>query len=86
MRSPSSFEFDLEIKRTFCSRRKKLRIEEQIPKAQAVFSSMTGIGDDQRTLQDFIALGVQGIFLSIAQPTIEAINFELKPSVISMVQ
>ena len=87
MRSPFPFEFDLEIKRTFCSKRKKLRVEEQRLMAQAISSPMVGIGGDQRwILRDFVTPGVQGISSSIAQPNVEAKNFELKPTLISMVQ
>jgi len=37
-------------------------------------------------LRDFITPGIQGIASSIARPNIEANNFELKPTLISMVQ
>ena len=40
----------------------------------------------RRTLRDFVTPGVQGIASSIAQPTIDVNNFELKPALISMVQ
>ena len=87
MRSPFPFEFDLEIKRTFCSRSKKLRVEEQRLKGQAVSSLIAGIGGDQRrTLPDFITSGVQGTSSSITQPTVEVNNFKLKLVLISMVQ
>ena len=66
---------------------KKLSTEEQRLKAQAGSSPMAGIGDDQRrTLLDFLTPRVQGISSSIARPTIEANNFELKPALTSMVQ
>jgi len=45
-----------------------------------------GGGDQRRTLRDFVAPGVQGIVSSIAHPTIDVNNFELKPALISMVQ
>jgi len=86
MRSPFLFKFDLDIERTFLSRRKKLRVEEPRLKAQAVSSSMAWIeGHQRRTLWDFITPGVQGISLSITRPTAEANNFELKPTLISIV-
>ena len=86
MRSPFSFEFDLEMKRTFHYRRKKVWVEEQRLKAQAVSSPMARIeGDQRRTLRDFVTQGVQGISSSIAWSNVEANNFELKPAPISMV-
>jgi len=76
MRSPFPFEFKPEIEKTFHSRRKKLRVEEQRLKAQAVSSPMVRVGGDQRkTLPDFVTLGVQGISLSIGQQNVEANNF-----------
>ena len=47
---------------------------------------MAGGGEQRRTLRDFIALRVQGIASSIAHPNVEANNFELKMTLISMVQ
>ena len=46
----------------------------------------SGGGDQKRTLRDFVTPGVQRIASSIARPTIDANNFELKPTLISMVQ
>jgi len=43
-------------------------------------------GEERRTLHHFITLGVQGIASSIAPPAVDANNFELKPSLISVVQ
>jgi len=45
-----------------------------------------GIGGQRRTLRDFITAGVRGISSSIARPTMEVNNFELRPVLISMVQ
>jgi len=45
-----------------------------------------GGGDQKRTLRGFVTPGVQGIASSIARPTVDANDFELKPSLISMVQ
>jgi len=85
--SPFPFEFDLEIEMTFRSRRKKLRVKVQRLKAQAISSSMAGVGGDQRrTLRYFVTPGVKGISSSIARPTVEANSFELKPALISMMQ
>ena len=43
-------------------------------------------GDPSRTLQDFVTPRVQAIASSIAHPTADANNFELKPAFILMVQ
>jgi len=43
-------------------------------------------GDQRRTLSDFVTPGVQGIASSIAYPDVDANSFELKPTLISMVQ
>jgi len=48
MRTPFLFEFDLEIEKTFRSRRKKIRVEEQRLKAQAVSSSTARKGGDKK--------------------------------------
>lgn len=45
-----------------------------------------GGGDQRRTLRDFVTDGVQGIASSIARPNVDANNFELKPTFISMMQ
>ena len=44
------------------------------------------VGEERRTRYDFITPRVQGIASSIARPTMDATNFELKPPLISMVQ
>jgi len=45
-----------------------------------------GEGGQRRTLWDFITPKVQGISSSIARPTVDVNNFELRPALISMVQ
>jgi len=85
MWSSFPFEFDIEIERTFHSRRKKLKLEDQRAKAQEASSTVVGGGDDQRRmLRDFIISRVQGITSSIARPNLEAHNFELKLALISI--
>jgi len=87
MQSPFPFELDLEIERTFCYTREKLKFEEQRAKALEAFSMMARGGDDQRmTLQDFVTLRVHGITSDITRPNVETDNFELKPALISIVQ
>jgi len=67
--------------------RKKLKLEEQRVKAQEPSSTMAGDKDYQRTiLRDFVTPGVQGIASSITRPNMNVHSFELKPSLISMVQ
>jgi len=75
------------IERTFRSRRKNFQLEERGAKAEEASLMMPGGGDDQtRTLWDFVIRGVQGIAFSIAWLNIEAHNFEVKSTLISMVQ
>jgi len=83
MRSLILCEPDPEIERTFRLRRKRQRIEEQRREARA-YSSMAR--EERRTLHDFVTLGIQGIASNIAQPTVDSNNFELKPTLTSMVQ
>jgi len=83
MRSLILYKPDLEIERTFRLRRKKQRIEEQ---RHAAGRNSSIVGEERRTLRDFVTPGVQGISSSIARPAVDANNFELKPALISMVQ
>jgi len=83
---PFPFELNPEINRTFCSREKKLKLEEQRAKAQEASSTMAREDDQTRTLWDFVTSGAQGITSSIAWPNVEAHNIDLKPTLISMVQ
>jgi len=43
------------------------------------------VGEERRTLLDFITPGVQGIASSIARPAMDTNYFELKPALISIV-
>jgi len=86
VRSPFAYEPDPEIEWTFRIRRKKQRLDKR-RKAQEEFAKMDAGGEGQRRkLRDFITPGVQGISSSIARPTLEVNNFELRPAPISMVQ
>ena len=86
MRSPFAYELDLEIERAFRIRRQKQRLgkrrkaQEESPKMNA------GAGGQRRTLPDFITLIILCISSSIARPTMEVNHFELRPTLISMVQ
>jgi len=87
MRSPFLYELDPEIKRTFCLRRKKQKIEEQRCEARRTSTNMAeGGGDQRRTFRDFVTPRVQGIASTTAHPNVDANNFELKAALISMVQ
>jgi len=83
MRSLILYRPDPDIERTFCLRRKKQRIEEQRHEARR---NLSMAGEERMTLSDFVTPGVQGIALRIAQTTVDANNFEIKPALISMVQ
>ena len=83
MRSLILYEPDPEIERTFRLKRKKQRIEEQRREAGR---NSNLVGEEIRTLCDFITPGVQGIASSIARPAVDANNFELKPALISVEQ
>jgi len=87
MQSPIWYEPDPEIERTFHLRMKKQRIEEQRHEARRNPTNMVrGEGDQRRALRDFVTPGAQGITSSIARPTVDANNFDLKLVLISMVQ
>jgi len=86
MRCPSAFEPDPEIERTFHIRRKKQRLKKRCKAREESPKMDTGAGGQRRTLQDFITPGVQGVSSSIARPTMEVNNFELRPTLISMVK
>jgi len=87
MRSVVVYEPDPKIERTFPLRSKKQKIDEQRCEARRIPTNMPGGGGDQRrTPRDFITPGVQGIASSIARPNVDANNFELTPTLISIVQ
>ena len=87
MRSLILYKPDPEIERTFRLRRKKQMIEEQRCETRRNVTNMAREGDDQRrTLRDFVTPGVQVITSSIACATIDAIYFDLEPTLISMLQ
>ena len=86
MQSPFAYEPDPEIESTFGIRRKKQRLEKRRKAREESPKMDTGAGDQRRTLRDFITLGVQDISSSITRPTVEVNNFELRPTLISIVQ
>ena len=73
-------EFDPEIERTF-----KRRLREQ----RNHIKKMEGVDDGRnqpRLLKDYAAPTVKGTTSSIRRPAIQANNFEIKPSLIQMLQ
>jgi len=87
MQSPILYEPNPEIERTFCLIRTKQRIEEKRCEARRNPTGIAGGGGDQRrTLRDFVTPEVQRIASSIDHPTLDANNFELKLTLILMVQ
>jgi len=77
------YEPDPEIEMTFNLRKKNQSINEQ--RCEAMRNSNMA-GEEKTTLWDFVTPGVQGIALSIAQPAVDAKNFELNPALIFMMQ
>ena len=76
-------EADPEIEKTFRRRRKQQRKKRAEQSLQA--PNMAN-NNENRTLKDYAAPNAQGLHSGIARPAIEANNFELKPSLLSMVQ
>ena len=74
---------DLEIERTCRKNRKNLK-NKKISFSQHMYNMETL--ENQRPLRDYATPLVDGIHDSIQIPTIQANNFELKPSIIQMVQ
>jgi len=80
------YDLGLETEKNFHLRRNKQRLEKQKHKARETSHKMAiREGNKRRTLRDFITLGAQGISSSTARPNVKAYNFELKPTLISMV-
>jgi len=86
MRSPLAYGPDPEIEKTFRIRRKKERLEKRCKGRETSPKMDARTRGQRRTLRDFITPGVQGISSSIAKPTVEVNNFELRPTLVSMVQ
>jgi len=87
MRRLFLYDCDPEIETTFRLRRKKQKVKEQRCEARRTSTNKEGGEGDQRwTPRDFVTPRVHGIGSSIARPNVDAKNFELKPTLISMVQ
>ena len=72
MQSPLAYEHNPEIERTFMLE-KRHKAQETSPNMDA------GAAGQRRALWDFITPETQGISLSIARPTMEVNNLELRP-------
>ncbi|XP_075507493.1 uncharacterized protein LOC142544319 [Primulina tabacum] len=88
--------FDPEIENTFRRRRRAQRekssdfdVEEQLKQEKKVETTEIEVMDneeDDRTVCDLTRQTTGGYGSSITRPTVEANNFELKPSIIQMIQ
>jgi len=75
------------MKQTFCLRRKKRRLEMQEHHSHVSWPKMASRrGDQRKTLRKFVTLWVQDITSSIARLNVEVNNFDLKPTLILMMQ
>jgi len=86
MQSPFAYEPVPEIEKTFRTRSKKQRLKKRRKAREESPKMDAGARGQRETLRDFITLGDQGISSSIARPIVEVNNFELRPTVISVVQ
>ncbi|MED6226003.1 hypothetical protein PIB30_099143 [Stylosanthes scabra] len=84
--------FDAEIERTLHKLRKQSKLQKQTHKISSeevvkeVLDNMAEGGNQRRTLADFTIPTTASCGRSIVWSTIEANNFELKPSLIHLVQ
>ncbi|MED6165902.1 hypothetical protein PIB30_103983, partial [Stylosanthes scabra] len=84
--------FDPEIEKTLRKLRKQSKLQKQTHKisSEEVFEevrdNMAAEGNRQRTLADFTTPTTASCGSSIVRPTVEANNFELKPSLIQLIQ
>ncbi|MED6163381.1 hypothetical protein PIB30_079387, partial [Stylosanthes scabra] len=94
-RDKQPIQFDPEIRRTLRKRKKKTRQQQHIrgEEEQVVFEEVQQENmaaefnnEQRRTLGDCTILSTTSYGSSIVRPTVEANNFELKPSLIQLVQ
>ncbi|KAL9448338.1 hypothetical protein AB3S75_015755 [Citrus x aurantiifolia] len=87
MRCSRSFDllhFDPEIERTCRGLNKERR--EALQEQQLIMADEALHGnEDARSLRDYVVPTVNGARSSIARPTIQANNFEIKPAIIQMI-
>ncbi|MED6125047.1 hypothetical protein PIB30_064774, partial [Stylosanthes scabra] len=84
-------EFDPEIEQTLRKLRKQAKLQKQTHEisSEEVFEevsvNMAQEGDQRKTLGDFIIPNTASCGSSIVRPTVEANNFELKPTLVHLV-
>ena len=84
--------FDLEIKMTLQKQRTRIPQEEEVHHIETITIELSFEEEmaknevNRQTLRDFTLLGTQEYQTSIALSTLNANNFEIKPSLIQIVQ
>ncbi|MED6116196.1 hypothetical protein PIB30_097873, partial [Stylosanthes scabra] len=80
--------FDPEIERTLHKLRKQSKQTHEISSEEAfeeVFDNMAAEGTQEKTLGEYFVPTTASCGSSIVRPTVDANNFELKPSLIQLV-
>ncbi|MED6190200.1 hypothetical protein PIB30_103464, partial [Stylosanthes scabra] len=94
-RNKPLIQIDLEIERTIRKLRKQIQILQHITAQQSensediqdnITMAAENTNDARRTLGDYTIPSTASYGSSIVRPTVEANNFELKPSLIQLVQ
>ena len=86
-RSLNLLPFDPEIDRTYRRLNRERRRSTSAPNRQSIMDPpFVEGGGERRALRDYAAPNVAGTISGIRRPTIQANNFEIKPSFIQMVQ
>ena len=85
-RNQTTEPFDPEIERTLhqLTRQRRAMAEDQRVALPALEQANRAI--NQRSLIDYVTPTVKGTISSIRRPSIQANNFEIKPSIIQMIQ
>ncbi|MED6164215.1 hypothetical protein PIB30_087561, partial [Stylosanthes scabra] len=81
--------FDPEIERTLRKLKKQYKQTHEIPSEEVfeeVFDNMATEGTQQKTLGEYSVPTTASCGGSIVRPTVDANNFELKPSLIQLLQ
>lgn len=61
------------------------QIQEELEAAKPIAKLASGEDEQRRTLKDYVTLGVQNLTPSITEPAVVINNFELNPTLISIV-
>jgi len=85
LRFATLFDFDPETERTFHRLNGRHQFEERFERPTSI-PTMEDKEERQRTLRDFVTLGVYSQTPSITMPLMVANNFELRPTLLSMRQ